>query len=71
MTNQPDYILGDNKIEKIKQVLGIYGQITGNKKLYNVEVAKKIKDHITSMQIDQFFIENIGAIWGGLTNKYR
>jgi hypothetical protein len=35
MTSQPDYILGDSRMENIQKVLSIYGEITGNKKLYN------------------------------------
>lgn len=35
MTSRPDFILGENRLEGIKKVLSIYGEITGNKKLYN------------------------------------
>lgn len=35
MTSQPDSILGNQRVENIQKVLGIYGEITGNKKLYN------------------------------------
>lgn len=52
-------------------MLSIYGEISGNKKLYNEAVAQKMKAHILSMQADAFFAENINAIWGGITEKHR
>jgi hypothetical protein len=55
MQQQPDLIIGTNKIEGLQKVLGIYGEITSNKKLYNDVVGKKIKDHILLLKGDHFF----------------
>ena len=71
MTSQPDYILGNEIIENTQKVLSIYGEITGNKKLYDEKIAAKIKAHILAMQGDSFFNENIGKIWGGISEKCR
>jgi hypothetical protein len=43
MQQQPNLILGADKVGNIQKVLDIYGEITGNKKLYNDAVEKKIK----------------------------
>lgn len=71
MQQQPSLILGTDKVGNIQKVLDIYGEITGNKKLYNDVVEKKIKEHILVMQADAFFKENIAAIWGGIKEKHR
>ena len=43
MREHPDLILGNSKLEGLQKVLAIYGDITGNKKLYNDAVGTKIK----------------------------
>lgn len=43
MQNQPNLILGTDKIANIQKVLDIYGEIAGHKKFYNDIVQKKMK----------------------------
>ena len=71
MLTQPDLILGNDKVAGLHRVLSIYGDITGNKKLYNDAIAKKLKDHVSQLKGDPFFNENIGQIWNGLSQKHR
>ena len=71
MISQPDLIIGGNKTAGLQKVLSIYGEITGNKKLYNDGVSLKIKAHIVQLKGDHYFIENMNAIWEGLTPKHR
>lgn len=71
MISQPDLILGGNKIINLQKVLSIYGEITGNKKLYNDKVSKKIRDHINQLKGDQFFNENVVTIMAGMTDKHK
>lgn len=71
MTSRPDFILGENRLEGIKKVLSIYGEITGNKKLYNETVATKLKQHIQALNADPFFSQNVQQIWGGISEKHR
>lgn len=35
LTTNPQYILGADKLEGMSKVLRIYGEISGNRKLYN------------------------------------
>ena len=46
MREQPDLILGSDKLSGIQKLLSIYGDIAGNKKLYNEAVAAKLKDQV-------------------------
>ena len=55
MLQKPELILGNDKIAELHKVLTIYGEITGNKKLYNDAVAGKIKEHVSLLKGDQFF----------------
>lgn len=71
MMSQPDLIIGNNKVAGLIKVFSIYGDITGNKKLYNDAISLKIKAHITQLKTDQFFIENMPAIWEGLSPKHK
>lgn len=71
MRSQPDLIIGANHIAGLQKVLSIYGEITGNKKLYNDTVATKIKEHIGLLKVDPFFIQNLNAIWNSLSDKHR
>ena len=71
MREQPDMILGANKLQGLQKVLAIYGDITGNKKLYNDTIKLKLKEQVSLLKGDQFFQENAGAIWTSLTQKQR
>jgi hypothetical protein len=70
MTSSPDHIIGNNRIEGIQKVLSIYGEITGNKKLYNATVAQKLRAHILALHADPAVSGNL-AIWNGITEKQR
>jgi hypothetical protein len=70
MTSSPDHILGNNRIEGIQRVLAIYGEITGNKKLYNPAIAQKLKAHILALNSDPAVSGNM-AIWNGISEKQR
>lgn len=71
MTNRPEAILGNERVANIQKVLAIYGEITGNKKLYNEVVAQKLKAHILTLNADPFFSQNLAQIWGGIKDKQR
>ena len=71
MMSQPDLILGANKVANLQKVLNIYGEIAGNKKLYNEQVSKKIRDHINQLKGDQFFNENLAVIMAGVSEKHK
>jgi predicted metal-dependent RNase len=71
MTSSPDFILGEDRVQGIQRVLGIYGEITANKKLYNEKVAQKLKTHILALNNDPFFSQNVQHIWSGITDKHR
>jgi hypothetical protein len=71
MMSQPDLILGTNKVANLQKVLSIYGEIAGNKRLYNEQVSKKIRDHINQLKGDQFFNENLGAIMSEVSEKQK
>jgi hypothetical protein len=71
MREQPDLILGANKVEGLQKVLSIYGDITGNKKLYNDTISIKLKEHVNLLKGDPFFNENLNGIWQALTEKQR
>lgn len=55
MINKPELIIGEDKIAGLNKVLSIYGEITGNKKLYNDAVESKIKAHLAILKGDVFF----------------
>jgi hypothetical protein len=71
MLMKADLILGTDKINNLKKVLTIYGEITGNKKLYNETVAIKIKQHIGLLQGDQLFAPHLAEIWTSLQPKHQ
>jgi hypothetical protein len=71
MVSSPDFILGANRLEGINKVLSIYGEITGNKKLYNETVAAKLKQHLQMINSDPFFSQNSQHIWGAISEKHR
>ena len=43
MREHPDMIIGQNKLAGLQKVLSIYGDIAGNKKLYNDTVKTKLR----------------------------
>jgi|688.fasta_scaffold249838_3 hypothetical protein len=55
----------------MSKVLRIYGEISGNRKLYNDSIAQKMKTHIQAIQNDEFFKNNLGQLWNGMTDKHR
>ena len=71
MREQPDLILGSDKLSGIQKLLSIYGDIAGNKKLYNEAVAAKLKDQVGLLKGDPFFQQNASPIWQSLTQKQR
>lgn len=71
MREKPELIIGSNKLSGIQKVLSIYGDITGNKKLYNEAIAAKLKEQVSLLKGDPFFQENASAIWQSLTQKQR
>ena len=50
MREQPDLILGNDKLGGVQKVLSIYGDIAGNKKLYNEAIAGKMKDKVSLLK---------------------
>lgn len=56
MLSQPDLVLGTEKIAGLQKVLGVYGEVVSNKKLQTEAVASKIKQHVSKLKEDQFFI---------------
>jgi len=71
MREHPDLILGTNKLEGLQKVLSIYGDITGNKKLYNDTIGIKIKEHVGILKGDPFFNENVNVLWQSMSQKQR
>ncbi len=70
MTSSPEHIIGTNRVEGIQKVLAIYGEISGNKKLYNAAIAQKMKAHILALNSDPAISGNM-AIWNGISEKQR
>lgn len=61
--SKPDLVLAGDKVENMKKVLAIYGEIAGNKKLLNPSGEAKMKAHIIALQTDPFFADKIALIW--------
>ena len=55
MREQPDMIYGTNQLAGLQKVLAIYGDITGNKKLYNDAISLKLKEQVSLLKGDPFF----------------
>ena len=71
MREQPDMIIGADKLQDLQRVVAIYSEIAGNKKLYNTAIGLKLKEQVNLWKGDQFFQEHAGIIWQSLNQKQR
>ena len=71
MREQPDMIIGADKLQDLQRVVAIYSEIAGNKKLYNNAIGLKLKEQVNLWKGDQFFQEHAGIIWQSLNQKQR
>lgn len=74
MLNKDVWILGiddNSRIQRVVNVLALFGDMLSNSKIYNEAVSIKIKNYLISINSNDLFKNHIQNIWTQLNEKQR